>query len=75
MHAGDVFRKLAAAALTRLGAVDPPRQAGGLIALIDGLQFDRLVGVGSLSAAPSGTPESKAEISSVLRSYLTGLVP
>lgn len=75
LHAGDAFRTLAVAALTRLGAADPPRQADGLIALIDGLQFDRLVGVGSLSAAPAGTPESKAEIASVLRSYLTGVVP
>lgn len=75
LHAGDVFRTLAVNGLSRLGAVDPVPQANGLIALVDGLQFDRLVGVGSLSAAPPGTPESRAEIASVLRSYLTGLVP
>ena len=28
---------------------------GEVIALLDGLQYDRLVGVGSLSAAPAGT--------------------
>lgn len=75
LHTGDVFRKLAATALTRLGAGDPPRQADGLIALVDGLQFDRLVGVGSISAATPGTPQAQAEITAVLRSYLTGLVP
>jgi AcrR family transcriptional regulator len=75
LHAGDVFRTLAADALARLGASDPPRQTDGLIALIDGLQFDRLVGVGSLSAAPPGTPQSRSEIATVVRSYLTGVVP
>lgn len=75
LHAGDVFRKMAVAALTRLGAGDPPRQADGLVALIDGLQFDRLVGVGSMSAAAPGTPQSQAEITAVVRSYLTGVVP
>ncbi|WP_395726983.1 TetR/AcrR family transcriptional regulator [Nakamurella sp.] len=75
LHAGGIFRTLAIGAVTRLGATDPPRSADGLIALLDGLQYDRLVGVGSLTAAPAGTQESRAEIAAVVRSYLAGLVP
>jgi AcrR family transcriptional regulator len=75
LHAGGIFRTLATGAVTRLGAADPARSADGLIALLDGLQYDRLVGVGSLSAAPAGTDRSRAEIAAVVRSYLTGLVP
>ena len=75
LHAGGIFRALAIGAVTRLGATDPPRSADGLIALLDGLQYDRLVGVGSLSAAPAGTAQSLAEIAAVVRSYLVGLVP
>ncbi len=75
LHAGGIFRTMAIGAVTRLGAIDPPRSADGLIALLDGLQYDRLVGVGSLSAAPAGTEQSRAEIAAVVRSYLIGLVP
>jgi AcrR family transcriptional regulator len=75
LHAGDVFRRLAIAAVSRLGAVDPLRQAAGVIALLDGLQYDRLVGIGSLTAAPAGTAESRAEIAAVVQTYLIGLVP
>ncbi len=75
LHAGSIFRPLAIGAVTRLGAVDPPRQADGLIALIDGLQYDRLVGVGSLTASAAGTSASLAELADVVRTYLVGLVP
>jgi AcrR family transcriptional regulator len=74
LHAGDIFRRLAIGAVSRLGATDPPRQAEGLIALLDGLQYDRLVGVGSLTAAPAGTAECRAEIVAVVRTYLVGMV-
>lgn len=74
LHAGGIFRAMAIGAVTRLGAADPPRAADGLIALLDGLQYDRLVGVGSLTAAPAGTDGSRDEISAVVRTYLTGLV-
>lgn len=75
LHAGGIFRTLAIAAVTRLGAADPPRSADGLIALLDGLQYDRLVGVGSLTAAPAGTDGSRAEIAAVVRCFLLGLLP
>jgi AcrR family transcriptional regulator len=74
LHAGGIFHLLAIGVVTRLGAIDPTRSAGGLIALLDGLQYDRLVGVGSLSAAQAGSDESRAEIAGVVRSYLVGLV-
>jgi hypothetical protein len=66
---------MAIGAVSRLGAADPPRQADGLIALLDGLQYDRLVGIGSLTAARAGTTESRAEIAAVVRTHLIGLVP
>jgi len=75
LHTGDDFRRLAIAAVSRLGAVDPLRQTAGVIALLDGLQYDRLVGIGSLTAAPAGTAESRAEIAAVVQTYLVGLVP
>ncbi|MFT3832105.1 MAG: TetR family transcriptional regulator [Micropruina sp.] len=75
LHAGGIFRRLAIGAVTRLGGSDPDRQADGLIALLDGLQYDRLVGVGSLTAAAPGTPQSRAEVAAVVRTYLVGLVP
>lgn len=75
LHAGAVFRRMAIGAVTRIGATDPEPMADGLIAVLDGLQYDRLVGVGSLSAAPAGTAQSGAEIAAVVRSYLIGLVP
>jgi AcrR family transcriptional regulator len=75
LHSGDIFRRMAIGAVSRLGAADPPRQADGLIALLDGLQYDRLVGIGSLTAARAGTTESRAEIAAVVRTHLIGLVP
>lgn len=75
LHTGGQFRTLAIAAVTRLGADDPIRQADGLSSLVDGLQYDRLVGLGSLSAATPGTAQSRSEIAAVVRSYLIGLVP
>lgn len=75
LHSGGIFRTLAIGAVTRLGATDPEPRADGLIAVLDGLQYDRLVGVGSLSAAPAGTERSRVEIAAVVRCYLIGLVP
>jgi AcrR family transcriptional regulator len=52
--------------LDRLGVEDPAGQAPGLVALVDGLLFDRLAG----SSAAGGVP---ADAVTVLRSYLQGL--
>jgi AcrR family transcriptional regulator len=52
--------------LEALGAEDPTGQAPGLVALVDGLLFDRLAGSGA-----SGGPPTDA--GAVLRAYLNGL--
>ena len=52
--------------LERLGVEDPAGQAPGLVALVDGLLFDRLAG----SSAAGG---ARADAVTVLRSYLSGL--
>ena len=75
LHAGDRFRTMALGAMTRLGSADPPAHANALIAFLEGLQFDRLVGTGSLFTAPPGTDAGRAEISDAVRAYLVGIVP
>jgi AcrR family transcriptional regulator len=59
---------LAAAAdqLDRLGVTDPERHAAGLVALVDGLLFDRVAGSGL-------DPASRPDAETVLRAYLRGL--
>lgn len=74
LHAGAPFPLLARAALARLGIADSDRATAGLIAVVDGLQYDRLVGVGSLTAAPAGTPRARAEVAAVVRAYLDGVI-
>jgi hypothetical protein len=75
LHSGDRFRIMAVGAVSRLGSIDPPVHANALIAFLEGLQFDRLVGTGSLSTAPAGTDAGRAEITEAVRSYLVGIVP
>jgi len=59
---------LAAAAdrLDRLGVADPERHAPGLVALVDGLLFDRVAGSGL-------DPDARPDAETVLRAYLRGL--
>jgi DNA-binding transcriptional regulator YbjK len=75
LHTGDRFRAMALGAVSRLGSADPPAHANALIAFLEGLQFDRLVGTGSLSTAPPGTEAGRAEIADAVRAYLVGIVP
>jgi len=75
LHAGDRFRTMAVGAVTRLGSPNPPAHANGLIAFLEGLQFDRLVGTGSLCTATAGTDASRAEITDAVLAYLVGIVP
>ncbi len=56
----------AAATLGRLGVRDPERHAPGLVALVDGLLFDRVAGSGT---DPAQRPDAEA----MLHAYLTGL--
>ena len=75
LQTGQRFRTMATGAVARLGSPDPAAHANGLIALLEGLQFDRLIGTGSLHAAPAGTDESRAEVADAVRAYLSGIIP
>jgi DNA-binding transcriptional regulator YbjK len=68
-HGGPI-RALAHALLTRAGAKDPQRQGDHLVAFMDGLLFDRLVGAGSVSAPPPGTAESRDDLFQAIRTIL-----
>lgn len=67
---GDVMRAQAAAMLT--GAPDPERAGRHLVACIDGLLFDRLVGAGSRAAPAPGTAESRADLTVAIATLLRG---
>ncbi|MCF2532404.1 TetR/AcrR family transcriptional regulator [Yinghuangia soli] len=60
--------------LARAGAPHPERRAGEYVACVDGLVFDRLIGAGAATAPAPGTPENRAELSSVLRRLLHAAV-
>lgn len=59
---GVGFREQARDLLARAGVPDAERRADALVAFVDGLVFDRLVGTGSLSGPAPGTPESVADL-------------
>lgn len=59
---GVGFRVQARDLLARAGVPDPERRGDALVAFVDGLVFDRLIGAGSLSGPPPGTPESLADL-------------
>ena len=58
------FLAAAGAALTTLGVADPERHAPALVALTDGLLFDRVAGAG---VDPAARPDAYATIDAVLR--------
>lgn len=71
---GERPRAQAREMLAALGAEDPERQSRELVAFIDGLLFDRLVGAGVLGAPTPGTPESRAELAQAVREALRGVL-
>jgi hypothetical protein len=71
---GERPRAQARELLAALGAEDPERQSRDLVAFLDGLVFDRLVGPGALGASAPGTPESRAELASAIRTALRGVL-
>lgn len=71
---GERPRAQARAVLTAWGAPAPERQSRELVAFIDGLLFDRLVGAGALGAPEPGTPESRAELARAVRSVLRAVL-
>jgi DNA-binding transcriptional regulator YbjK len=56
----------AAATLERIGVPEPRRHAPGLVALVDGLLFDRVAGAGR-------DPASRPDAEALLHAYLRGL--
>ncbi|MFB9235411.1 TetR/AcrR family transcriptional regulator [Plantactinospora siamensis] len=60
--------------LARAGAPDPDRRGAQLVAFVDGLLFDRLVGSGSLSAPPPGSAESRADLTDAVRTLLHAML-
>jgi DNA-binding transcriptional regulator YbjK len=71
---GERPRAQARELLAALGAEDPERQSRELVAFVDGLVFDRLVGAGALGAPTPGTPESVAELTAAVRAALRGVL-
>ncbi|WP_197043225.1 TetR/AcrR family transcriptional regulator [Saccharothrix sp. NRRL B-16314] len=71
---GERPRAQAKAMLAAAGAEDPERQGRELVAFVDGLLFDRLVGAGALGAPTPGTPESRAELAQAVRAALRGVL-
>ncbi|MEV0216225.1 hypothetical protein [Micromonospora sp. ALFpr18c] len=43
------------------------------MAFVDGLLFDRLVGAGALTAPPPGSPASRADLTTAVRTLLRAL--
>ncbi|XVS65937.1 TetR/AcrR family transcriptional regulator [Actinosynnema sp. CA-299493] len=71
---GERPRARARELLAALGAEDPERQSRDLVAFLDGLVFDRLVGAGALAAPTPGTPESRAELALAIRAALRAVL-
>lgn len=70
---GAQARDLARQMLERAGVPDAERQGRALVAFLDGLLFDRLVGAGALNAPEPGTPGSRAELTDAIRTALRGV--
>ncbi|QQQ80344.1 TetR/AcrR family transcriptional regulator [Saccharothrix sp. 6-C] len=71
---GERPRAQARELLAALGAPDPERSSRELVAFVDGLLFDRLVGAGALGAPDPGTPRSRAELASAIRAALRAVL-
>jgi DNA-binding transcriptional regulator YbjK len=67
LRTGAASRAGARALLEAAGAPDAQRRADHLVAFLDGLLFDRLVGAGALTAPPPGTAESLADLTQAVR--------
>uniref|UniRef100_UPI0031CF7A65 TetR/AcrR family transcriptional regulator n=1 Tax=Saccharothrix mutabilis TaxID=33921 RepID=UPI0031CF7A65 len=70
---GAQARDLARRMLERAGVPDAERRGRALVAFVDGLLFDRLVGAGALNAPAPGSPESRAELTDAIRTALRGV--
>ncbi|RKT53212.1 TetR family transcriptional regulator [Saccharothrix australiensis] len=71
---GDRVRAGARELLERAGVPDADRRGRDLVAFLDGLLFDRLVGAGAAHAPAPGTPESRAELVDAVRIALRAVL-
>ncbi|MDG4829042.1 TetR family transcriptional regulator [Solwaraspora sp. WMMD1047] len=67
---GDASRSQARAILTQAGAPDAERRGDHLVACIDGLLFDRLIGAGARTAPPPGTQANRDDLTLAVRTLL-----
>ncbi|GAB3973037.1 TetR family transcriptional regulator [Plantactinospora veratri] len=67
---GTASRTQARALLRQAGAADPERSGNHLVACVDGLLFDRLVGAGSLTAPAPGSEQSRQDLYRAVRTVL-----
>ncbi|GIE98555.1 TetR/AcrR family transcriptional regulator [Paractinoplanes rishiriensis] len=68
---GAASRAAARQMLAAAGAADAARRGDYLVAYLDGLVFDRLIGAGALTAPPPGTAQSKADLTEAVRLALS----
>ena len=71
LHAGDQFHLLAAGACRTLGVPDPQAAGSHLLAFVDGIVHDHLVGAASLRTEPPDAVAAAA--ATAIRAYLLGL--
>lgn len=71
---GAHFRVQASDLLAHTGAPDAERRGRALVAFIDGLAFNRLIGSGALTAPPPGTPESKRDLQATIELALRAVM-
>ncbi|NUT91228.1 MAG: TetR family transcriptional regulator [Saccharothrix sp.] len=70
---GARAREMAKELLHSAGVPDADAQGRAVVAFLDGLLFDRLVGAGALNAPEPGSPESVAELTAAVRTALRGV--
>jgi DNA-binding transcriptional regulator YbjK len=71
---GDASRAQAAAMLAAAGVPDAEQAGRHLVACVDGLLFDRLVGAGARSAPPPGTEAARADLTTAVMTVLRGFL-
>lgn len=67
---GAAIREQAQSLLARAGAPEAQRRGQHLVAFVDGLLFDRLVGAGALTGPAPGTAANRDDLHAALRTLL-----
>ncbi|OJF10519.1 TetR/AcrR family transcriptional regulator [Couchioplanes caeruleus] len=71
---GDASRAQARSMLAAAGARDPARAGDHLVACIDGLLLDRLIGAGARTAPAPGTAANRADLTMAITTLLRAFV-